>query len=80
MALVTKPLDPATWPDFAQLAEDHHGAWSGCWCLGFHEEGKNGSTLNNATLSLFERHGFTRERRLGQHHWLVSRVIGVGHG
>ena len=42
MALVTKPLDPTTWPDFAQLAEDHHGVWSGCWCLGFHEEGKNG--------------------------------------
>ena len=192
MALVTKPLDPTTWPDFAQLAEDHHGVWSGCWCLGFHEEGKNGvhsperrrelkearvadgrahaalvydgsrcvgwcqfgsagelprikfqkaynagpsrppdwritcfftgrthrhqgvadagldgalaeitrlgagrvesypedtagrkvsgSFLNNATLSLFERHGFTRERRLGKHHWLVSRVIGVGDG
>jgi hypothetical protein len=42
MALVTKPLDSTTWPDFAQLAEDHHGVWSGCWCLGFHEEGKNG--------------------------------------
>jgi hypothetical protein len=42
MALVTKPLDPTTWPDFAQLAADHHGVWSGCWCLGFHEEGKNG--------------------------------------
>ena len=25
-----------------ELAEDHHGVWSGCWCLGFHEEGKNG--------------------------------------
>ena len=35
----------------------------------------SGSFLNNATLSLFERHGFSRERRLGQHHWLVSREI-----
>jgi hypothetical protein len=33
------------------------------------------SFLNNATLSLFERHGFTRERRLGQNHWVVSREI-----
>jgi GNAT superfamily N-acetyltransferase len=39
--LVTKPLDPTTWPAFARLAEDHHGVWAGCWCLGFHEEGQN---------------------------------------
>jgi ribosomal protein S18 acetylase RimI-like enzyme len=37
--LTTKPLDADTWPDFARLAEDHHGVWDGCWCLGFHEEG-----------------------------------------
>ena len=39
LQLVTKPLDRSTWPDFAQLAEDHHGAWNGCWCLNFHAEG-----------------------------------------
>jgi GNAT superfamily N-acetyltransferase len=192
MGLIAKPLDATSWADFAQLAEDHRGVWSGCWCLGFHEEGKNGvhspaqrrelkearvredrahaalvydgsrcvgwcqfgspdelprikflkayraspgarpdwritcffvgrthrgrgvadvalagalaeigrlgggrvesypedtagrkvsgSFLNNATLALFERHGFTRERPLGKHHWVVSRVIGVAHG
>jgi hypothetical protein len=37
--LATKRLDAETWDDFAQLAEDHHGVWEGCWCLGFHEEG-----------------------------------------
>jgi hypothetical protein len=37
--LATKPLDAETWPDFARLAEDHHGVWDGCWCLNFHEEG-----------------------------------------
>jgi len=25
MDLVTKPLEAKTWPDFARLAEDHHG-------------------------------------------------------
>jgi hypothetical protein len=35
----------------------------------------SGSFLNNATVAMFERHGFRRERRLGQHHWLVSREI-----
>jgi hypothetical protein len=42
MALVTRALDADTWPDFERLAEEHHGVWSGCWCLGFHEDGKNG--------------------------------------
>ena len=39
MSYAVKPLDVTTWPEFAQLAEDHHGVWDGCWCLGFHEEG-----------------------------------------
>ena len=40
MTFAVKPLDVTTWPDFAALAEDHHGVWDGCWCLGFHEEGR----------------------------------------
>jgi hypothetical protein len=147
MPLVTKPLAAATWPDFAQLATDHHGPRCVGWCQfgspgelprikhqkaykaalsqlpdwritcffvgrthrhrGVADAGLDGalaeiarlgggrvesypedtagrkvssSFLNNATLVLFERHGFTRERQLGQHHWVVSRVIGVEHG
>lgn len=33
------------------------------------------SFLHNATAALFERHGFTRARRLGKHHWVMTRVI-----
>lgn len=33
------------------------------------------SFLHNGTVSLFERHGFTRTRRLGKHHWVVTRRI-----
>ena len=33
------------------------------------------SFLHNGTVSLFERHGFERTRRLGKHHWVVSRTI-----
>jgi GNAT superfamily N-acetyltransferase len=40
VSFLTKPLDASTWPAFAALAEDHHGVWDGCWCLGFHEEGR----------------------------------------
>jgi GNAT superfamily N-acetyltransferase len=38
--LNAKPLSLATWPDFAALVERHNGVWGGCWCLGFHPEGK----------------------------------------
>lgn len=38
-ALAAKPLDAATWPDFAWLVERHNGVWGGCWCMGFHTEG-----------------------------------------
>ena len=33
------------------------------------------SFLYNATVSLFERHGFTRTRRIGKHHWVVSTTV-----
>jgi ribosomal protein S18 acetylase RimI-like enzyme len=33
------------------------------------------SFLHNGALSMFERHGFERVRRLGKHHWLVSRAM-----
>ena len=35
----TRPLDAATWADFAALVEAHDGVWGGCWCMGFHPEG-----------------------------------------
>ena len=31
-----KPLGPATWDDFADLAGRHNGVWNGCWCTWFH--------------------------------------------
>ena len=33
------------------------------------------SFLYNATVSLFEEHGFERTRRLGKNHWLVTKVV-----
>jgi len=42
MTFVTRPLDAHSWPEFAKLVEAHHGVWAGCWCLNFHEEGRNG--------------------------------------
>ncbi len=182
-----KPLDEATWPDFAALVESHNGVWGGCWCMAFHTEGvgrgrtaaqnrsdkecrvREGRThaalvydgpdcvgwcqfgltdelprikhkrayldgldalpdwritcffvsgkhrrsgvaaaalggalqeiarlgggvvesypenidgrkvsssfLHNGTVSMFEQHGFERTRRLGKHHWVVSKVV-----
>jgi GNAT superfamily N-acetyltransferase len=33
------------------------------------------SFLHNATVALFERHGFERVRPLGKHHWVVRRMV-----
>lgn len=35
----------------------------------------SGAFLNNGTVSMFERQGFGRTRRLGEHHWVVARVV-----
>lgn len=34
-----------------------------------------GSFLYNATVALFERHGFERERQIGKHHWVLSQLV-----
>jgi hypothetical protein len=33
------------------------------------------SFLHNGTVSMFEREGFQRSRRLGKNHWVVSKVV-----
>jgi GNAT superfamily N-acetyltransferase len=33
------------------------------------------SFLHNGTAALFERHGFTRVRRIGKNRWVVRRVV-----
>ena len=35
----------------------------------------SGSFLYNATVGLFEQHGFERARKLGKNHWVVSKVV-----
>jgi GNAT superfamily N-acetyltransferase len=42
----TRELSGRTWPDFARLAEKHHGVWGGCWCIAFHlRSGASGRTV-----------------------------------
>jgi GNAT superfamily N-acetyltransferase len=33
------------------------------------------SFLYNATVSMFEGHGFERTRSIGKHHWVVTKVV-----
>ena len=35
----------------------------------------SGSFLHNGTVAMFERQGFKRTRRIGKHHWVVSRIV-----
>ena len=41
------------------------------------EDGRktSGSFLHNATVGMFERHGFERSRPIGKHHWLMTKVV-----
>ena len=39
----TRLLTPDTWNDFAALVEANNGVWGGCWCMGFHPEGLDGT-------------------------------------
>ena len=40
MTYTTRSLDASTWDAFAELAGRNNGVFGGCWCLGFHPEGK----------------------------------------
>ena len=57
---LVKPLDESTLPDFARLVEKHT---------------VSSSFLHHVTISIFERQGFQRTRRLGKNHWVVTRMI-----
>lgn len=34
-----------------------------------------GAFLYNATVSIFERQGFVRDRQIGMHHWVVTKFV-----
>jgi len=36
----TTALNASTWDTFAELVERNNGVFGGCWCLGFHPEGR----------------------------------------
>jgi hypothetical protein len=55
-----KPLDETAWESYP---EDVAG------------RSVSGSFLHNATVSLFERHGFERTRRLGKNRWVVTKAV-----
>ncbi|MEU6372592.1 GNAT family N-acetyltransferase [Streptomyces sp. NPDC046909] len=40
-------------------------------------EGRSASSsfLHNGTVALFEKHGFSRTRQIGKHHWVVTKVV-----
>jgi GNAT superfamily N-acetyltransferase len=33
------------------------------------------SFLHNGTVAMFEQHGFERDRPIGKHHWVVTKVV-----
>jgi hypothetical protein len=83
-----RPLDESTWPAFAALVEHNNGIFGGCWCIGFRPEGGGANRapeltagavpagfLFNGALSTYEKLGFTRDRQIGKHRWVVTRRV-----
>lgn len=58
-----KPLDEARWPAFASLVENKP---AGAVPAGF---------LFNGALSTYEQLGFSRDRMIGKHRWVVNRFV-----
>lgn len=42
---------------------------------GVDDRSVSSSFLHNATVAMFERHGFARTRPLGKNHWVVTKVV-----
>jgi GNAT superfamily N-acetyltransferase len=40
MSFAVVELDASTWDAFAELVERNNGIFGGCWCTGFHPEGR----------------------------------------
>ncbi|MBX6354532.1 MAG: GNAT family N-acetyltransferase [Micromonosporaceae bacterium] len=40
MPYTIRPLDVSTWDAFAELVERNNGIYGGCWCIGYHPEGR----------------------------------------
>ena len=40
MSYTVTTLDTSTWDAFAELVERNNGVFGGCWCVGFHPEGR----------------------------------------
>ena len=59
-----RPLSESTWPAFAELVERSVPA-------GF---------LFNGALSTSEKLGFTRDRKIGKHRWVVTKLVRPGSG
>jgi hypothetical protein len=61
MAYTTRPLDPSTWPAFAELVERNNGIFGGCWCMGFHPD-------DSRTDAAYNRDTKKRRVRTGRAH------------
>jgi GNAT superfamily N-acetyltransferase len=73
MSFTARPLDASTWDACAELIERNNGIFGGCWCLGFHPEGRQ---LRSGRRAAKEE----RVRTGGAHAALVLDEDGVAQG
>jgi hypothetical protein len=67
-------LVESTWPAFSTLVERGLG---GGLVEGYPEPAGAvpAGFLSNGALSAYERLGFVRDRRIGKHRWVVTKVV-----
>jgi hypothetical protein len=70
-----RPLDESTWPAFAAL--DMIAALGGGVVEGYPETAGPvpAGFLFNGALSSYEKLGFTRDRQIGKHRWVVTKRV-----
>ena len=61
-----RALGESTWTAFAGLVERNNGMGAEAVPAGF---------LFNGALSTYEKLGFIRDRKIGKHRWVVTRVV-----
>ena len=76
-----KARDASTWAAFAALVERNNGIFGGCWCMGFHPDDSRTDAAANRENKLARvkagtaKLGFIRDRQIGKHRWVVTRVV-----
>ena len=72
-----KTLEPTRRTTVPRRNSESERAWAGGTVEGYPEDAGSvpAGFLFNGALSTYEKLGFTRDRKIGKHRWVVARVV-----